>query len=176
MPDSNTPELDLRAVEQWMQSHIAEFSGPLSAEKLTGGQSNPTYRLTTPERTFVLRRKPPGVLLKSAHAVDREFRVQKALAKTQVPVARMHALCEDDSVIGSAFYIMDEVPGRSFDDPRLPDLPPDERSMVIGEMNRVLAAIHDVDIDAVHRFHHANSALENAAFDLKMYFQITDFE
>lgn len=140
--------LDLRAVDAWLSDHLPGYEGPLRATKFSGGQSNPTYRLETPGRSYVLRRKPPGVLLKSAHAVDREFRVQRALAESDVPVAGMHALCEDDGVIGSAFYIMDEVVGRNFDDPRLPDLSVEERGACMDEMNRVLAAIHEVDIEA----------------------------
>lgn len=143
----NVP-LDIAAVEAWLAGHLPGFAGPLSATKFTGGQSNPTYLLETPARQYVLRRKPPGILLKSAHAVDREFRVQKALAGSDVPVARMHVLCEDESVIGSVFYIMDRVEGRNFDDPRLPALASEERGALVGEMCRVLAAIHEVDIDA----------------------------
>ena len=97
----------------------------------------------------MLRRKPPGILLKSAHAVDREFRVQKALAGTDVPVAKMHHLCEDDSVIGSSFYIMDHISGRNFDEPTLGDLNNADRTSVMKDMNRVLAALHDVNIDEI---------------------------
>ena len=146
---SDTQTLETNAVSHWMSTHVKGFQGPLTAEKFAQGQSNPTYRLITPARDYVLRRKPPGVLLKSAHAVEREFRVQKALAGTDVPVAQMHALCEDDSVIGSAFYVMEAVKGRVFAEPTLPSLATDERYAVIDEMNRVLAAIHDVDIAAV---------------------------
>ena len=146
---SDTQTLETNAVSHWMSTHVKGFQGPLTAEKFAQGQSNPTYRLITPARNYVLRRKPPGVLLKSAHAVEREFRVQKALAGTDVPVAQMHALCEDDSVIGSAFYVMEAVKGRVFAEPTLPSLATDERYAVIDEMNRVLAAIHDVDIAAV---------------------------
>lgn len=141
--------LDTETVEAWAKENIPGFTGPVTATKFSGGQSNPTYRLDTPTGSYVLRRKPPGVLLKSAHAVDREFRVQSALQDTDVPVAKMHALCEDDTVIGSAFYIMDLVHGRTFDQPSLPDQTPAERSAIIDEMNRVLAAIHSVDLDAV---------------------------
>lgn len=141
--------LDTEAVERWMAANVPGFEGPVEARKFEQGQSNPTFRLITPSHRYVLRRKPPGVLLKSAHAVDREYRVQSALADTDVPVARMYALCEDDSVIGSAFYVMDEVPGRNFDLPTLPNLPVGDRRPVLDEMGRVLAAIHDVDIDAV---------------------------
>lgn len=142
--------LDTEAVARWLSDNMDGFQGPIVAEKFAGGQSNPTFRLVTPKGNYVLRRKPPGILLKSAHAVEREFRVQKALAGSDVPVARMHVLCEDDSVIGSAFYVMDEVDGRHFDDPRLPELPVSERRAVQEEMNRVLAAIHDVDLTARH--------------------------
>lgn len=143
------PLLDTAAVTGWLLRNMPGFTGPLTATRISGGQSNPTFRLHTPARDYVLRRKPPGQLLKSAHAVDREFRVQKALFETAVPVPRMHVLCEDDSVIGAAFYIMDAVEGRVFDDPALPGLCRDDRDGLIDEMNRVLAAIHDVDIEAV---------------------------
>jgi len=141
-------QLDTDAIAAWLTANLPGFRGPVTAEKFPSGQSNPTFRLETPGGTYVLRRKPPGTLLKSAHAVDREFRVQKALAQTDVPVARMHVLCEDDSVIGSAFYVMEEVHGRNFDDPRLPGVDRAVRSRIYDEMNRVLAAIHGVDVDA----------------------------
>ena len=141
--------LDTAAVAAWLEKHMPGFRGPVQAEKFASGQSNPTFRLTTPGGTYVLRRKPPGTLLKSAHAVDREFRVQQALAGTDVPVAKMHVLCEDDDVIGSAFYVMEEVNGRNFDDPRLPQVERGARAAIFDEMNRVLTAIHGVDIDAV---------------------------
>lgn len=140
--------LDLGALGGWLARDMPEAGAPIAAEKFSGGQSNPTYRLITSAGRFVLRRKPPGVLLKSAHAVEREFRVQRALGQSAVPVARMHVLCEDADVIGSAFYIMEEVEGRIFDAPSLPDLTPPERGAIIDAMNRVLAAIHDVDLEA----------------------------
>ena len=146
---SDTAHLDTEAVSVWLSDRLAGFNCPLSAEKFAGGQSNPTFRLITPGKDYVLRRKPPGVLLKSAHAIDREFRVQKALEHSDVPVARMHLLCEDDDVIGSMFYIMDHVPGRNFNEPAMPDLTKADRAGVIDDMNRVLAALHEVDIDAV---------------------------
>lgn len=129
-----------------MATHVPGFRGPITVEKFATGQSNPTFKLTAASGAYVLRRKPLGQLLKSAHAVDREFRVQRALAGTDVPVARMHALCEDDAVIGSMFYVMDHVPGRTFVDPRLPGLSPEDRGAVYDNMNRVLAAIHSVDL------------------------------
>jgi len=141
-------DLDLASLAAWLETRLPGFQGPLSAEKFNRGQSNPTFRLQAPSGDFVLRRKPPGVLLKSAHAVDREFRVQKALAGSDVPVAKMHVLCEDEGVIGSAFYIMDLVRGRNFDDPRVPEVDPETRHRLYDEMNRVLAAIHAIDLEA----------------------------
>ncbi|GGB61156.1 aminoglycoside phosphotransferase [Roseibium aquae] len=140
--------LDVRAVEDWLKREVEGVSGPLRAEKIAGGQSNPTFRLFTPDKTFVLRRKPPGTLLKSAHAVEREYRVQKALSGSDVPVPKMLALCEDDGVIGSAFYVMEHVTGRTFDDPCLEGVAPSERRSIYLEMIRVLAAIHSIDLEA----------------------------
>jgi aminoglycoside phosphotransferase (APT) family kinase protein len=141
--------LDLAALHAHLAAHLGGYAGPLTARAFDEGQSNPTFLLETPGRSYVLRKKPPGALLKSAHAVDREYRVQKALAETEVPVARMLHLCEDDSVLGTVFYVMERVPGRVFWDPALPELSPPERGRVYDEMNRVLAAIHDVDVAAV---------------------------
>ena len=148
---ADTQTLDLAAVTAYLKENLQGFEGPIEAEKFDIGQSNPTFLLKTPSKKYVLRRKPPGVLLKSAHAVDREFRVQSALADTKVPVANMHLLCEDDSVIGSAFYIMDHVDGRNFRQPTMEGegLSNAERGAVIDDMNRVLAELHMVDIDAV---------------------------
>ena len=146
---TDTQTLDLDAVGAYLKSNLDGFEGPIEAEKFAGGQSNPTFLLKTPSRNYVLRRKPPGKLLKSAHAVDREYRVQKALAGSDVPVSKMHLLCEDDAVIGSSFYIMDQVKGRNFNEPTLDDLTKADRGAVIADMNRVLAALHDVDIDSV---------------------------
>ncbi|MBD3680197.1 MAG: phosphotransferase family protein [Rhodobacteraceae bacterium] len=143
---SAAAQLDTAAVAKWLEANLPGFEGPVEAEKFAGGQSNPTFRLITPKGRYVLRRKPPGTLLKSAHAVDREFRVQKALAGTGVPVAQMHVLCEDDDVIGSAFYVMEEVKGHNFDDPRIPEVDREMRSRIYDEINRVLAAIHSVDL------------------------------
>ncbi|WP_292284482.1 phosphotransferase family protein [Marivita sp.] len=143
-----TAAFDPTAVEAWMGANVPGFRGPITVEKFATGQSNPTFRLKAGSGDYVLRRKPAGQLLKSAHAVDREFRVQRALASTDVPVARMHALCEDDSIIGSMFYVMDYVPGRNFLDPRLPGLSADRRAALIDDMNRGLTAIHSVDLVA----------------------------
>jgi len=141
--------LDTDAVEAWLKNRIDGFQGPLRAEKFANGQSNPTFRLITPNREYVLRRKPPGQLLKSAHAVDREFRVQSALWETDVPVAKMYVLCEDDDVIGSMFYVMEAVKGRNINQPTMDEVPFDQRRKINDEMARVLACIHAVDVDAV---------------------------
>jgi aminoglycoside phosphotransferase (APT) family kinase protein len=146
---SDTQTLDLDVVGAYLSDNLPGFEGPIELTKFQTGQSNPTFLLATPSHNYVLRRKPPGQLLKSAHAVDREFRVQKALFDTDVPVSRMHLLCEDASVIGSDFYIMDHVDGRNFNEPTLDDLTKADRGAVTADMNRVLAALHDVDIDAV---------------------------
>ncbi|WMS41200.1 phosphotransferase family protein [Acuticoccus sp. MNP-M23] len=140
--------LDLDAVARWLRTVMPDLGGPLTAEKFADGQSNPTFRIDAGGRRLVLRRKPPGPLLKSAHAVEREFRVQQALAGRGVPVPRMIALCEDEAVIGTAFYVMAHVDGVTHDDPRLPGLSPQARGAIGLEMARVLAAIHKVDIDA----------------------------
>jgi len=136
---------DRAALATFMRIHVDGFSGELAVEQFKGGQSNPTFRLSAGGKRYVLRRKPPGVLLPSAHAVDREFRVISALATTDVPVARAYALCEDTSVIGTAFYIMDCVEGRILWDPALPDMTPIERTAHYDEMNRVIAQLHGVD-------------------------------
>lgn len=146
---TDTQTLDEAAVSSYLKDHLPGFEGPIEVSKFQTGQSNPTFMLKTPAHNYVLRRKPPGILLKSAHAVDREFRVQKALQGSDVPVSKMHLLCEDDDVIGSMFYIMDHVPGRNFNEPEMPDLTNADRTGVTNDMNRVLAALHEVDIDAV---------------------------
>ncbi|MEP4246361.1 phosphotransferase family protein [Tateyamaria sp.] len=145
---ADTQRLDTKAAADYLRDHLPGFDAPIEAVKFEGGQSNPTFLLKTGAGNYVLRRKPPGQLLKSAHAVDREFRVQRALFDSDVPVARMHVLCEDAAVIGSDFYVMDHVVGRNFNEPTLDGLTTQERSAVIDDMNRVLAALHDVDIDA----------------------------
>lgn len=141
--------MELDRLERWLAANIGGFKGPLAAERFTGGQSNPTYRLSAGSGDYVLRRKPPGVLLPSAHAVDREYRVMRALAETGVPVPRVFALCEDDAVIGSAFYVMEFLDGRIFWDQRLPDVSPADRMAVFASMNAVIAALHSVDYAAL---------------------------
>jgi aminoglycoside phosphotransferase (APT) family kinase protein len=139
------PEAPLAA---WLREHVHPFAGALRIEPLEGGQSNPTFKVTAGDRRWVIRRKPPGVLLASAHAVEREHRVMKALAGSDVPVPAVHALCEDASVIGSPFYVMDFVDGRVLRDPALPGMTPAQRGAIYDEMNRVIAALHRVDIAA----------------------------
>ena len=136
---------DRSALEAWMIREVPDFHGPVTAVPLAGGNSNPTFRLTAPSGDYVLRRKPLGTLLASAHMVEREFRVMAALAGSGVPVPHVHALCEDPSVIGSAFYVMAFVPGRVFMDPRLPGLSPAERAGIFDSMNEVIAQLHQID-------------------------------
>ncbi|MCB1998392.1 MAG: phosphotransferase [Burkholderiaceae bacterium] len=141
---------DVDALTRWLGSHIDGFAGPLEVSQFKGGQSNPTYLLRTPGASYVMRAKPGPVakLLPSAHAIEREFRVMGALHGRGVPVARMHVLCEDEAVIGRAFYIMEFVQGRVFWDQSLPDLTPAQRGDIYDEMNRVIAALHNVDVPA----------------------------
>jgi len=146
----NTQKLDMYQLQPYLEEHVEGFEGICTAEKFPGGQSNPTFKLTAGGRHYVLRRKPPGELLASAHAVDREYRVLRALQDTDVPVPRVYCLCEDDSVIGSSFYVMEYLDGRVFWDPTLPEIGSrDGRVAIYDEMNRVLAAIHNVDVEAV---------------------------
>ncbi|GHE90843.1 phosphotransferase [Thalassotalea profundi] len=142
-------KLDDVSLANYLEKQILGFKGPLTSNKFSDGQSNPTYLITAASGKYVLRRKPPGDLLKSAHAVDREFKVISALYKTNVPVAKAYHLCEDESVIGSMFYIMEFVDARIFWDPTLPKLNNLQRNAVYDEMNRVLTALHSVDIDSV---------------------------
>jgi aminoglycoside phosphotransferase (APT) family kinase protein len=139
---------DTDRLAAWMQAHIEGFSGPINVRQFDGGQSNPTFLVQSANHRYVLRRKPPGKLLPSAHAVDREFRVITALAQTDVPVAKAHALCEDAMVIGTAFYVMDYVEGRLFWDAALPEVAKPERRAIYEEMTRVIAALHTVDFAA----------------------------
>jgi len=140
--------LDTDRLGDYLKVHLPGFEGGFAVRRFAGGQSNPTFRLDTPAGQYVLRRKPPGTLLPSAHAIEREYRVLRALRDTEVPVAAVHHLCEDAQIIGTAFYVMDFVDGRLFWDPALPELNKSERGRVYEEMNRVLAAIHRVDLDA----------------------------
>ena len=141
--------LDEAALDVWLAANVEGYAGPLSIRQFKGGQSNPTYELTTPGRTYVLRRKPPGVLLASAHAVDREFTVISALHAQGFPVARPYALCTDEAVIGSIFYVMDKVEGRVFWDLKLPGLQPAERRAIYEAQTDTLAALHAFDPAAI---------------------------
>ncbi len=142
---------DLVALEAHLQRELPGFQGPLEVEQFKGGQSNPTYKLLTPARAYVMRTKPgpAAKLLPSAHAVEREFRVMHALAGTDVPVPAMLLLCEDEAVIGRAFYVMEFIAGRVLWDQSLPGMSRDERGAIYDEMNRVIAALHSVDVGAV---------------------------
>jgi aminoglycoside phosphotransferase (APT) family kinase protein len=141
---------DVAALQAHLQTRLPGFEGPLSVEQFKGGQSNPTYKLVTPSRAYVMRSKPgpAAKLLPSAHAIEREFRVMKALAGTGVPVAQMLLLCEDESIIGRAFYVMEFMDGRVLWDQSLPALNRTQRGPVYDEMNRVIAALHNVDVGA----------------------------
>jgi aminoglycoside phosphotransferase (APT) family kinase protein len=140
---------DSAALEGWMRTHVADFAGPLEVRQFKGGQSNPTYQLITPHKKYVLRRKPPGKLLASAHAVDREYRVITALYPTGFPVAKTYGLCMDESVIGTCFYVMDMVEGRIFWDTSFPELSAADRPLYFDAMNATLAALHTTDFAAI---------------------------
>ncbi|CAG9177393.1 phosphotransferase [Cupriavidus pampae] len=141
--------LDEVALRNWMEQNVTGFAGPMQIDQFSGGQSNPTYRLRTPGRHYVLRRKPPGELLKGAHAVEREARVMAALGQTDFPVPVVHGLCTDDSVIGSWFFVMDMVDGRIFWDASFPEVPQAERAAYMDAMNATLAALHGIDYAAI---------------------------
>jgi aminoglycoside phosphotransferase (APT) family kinase protein len=150
-PVAASHAFDSGALESYLARELPGFAGPLAVEQFKGGQSNPTYKLVTPARSYVMRTKPgpQSRLLPSAHAIEREFRVMKALAGTDVPVARMHLLCSDESVIGRAFYVMEFVDGRVLWEQSLPGLAPAERGAIYDAMNSVIAALHSVDVQAV---------------------------
>jgi len=140
---------DEAALAGWMAANIEDYAGPLRVEQFNGGQSNPTYKLITPARSYVLRRKPPGELLKGAHAVEREVKVITALATAGFPVPHTYGLCTDNTVIGSWFYIMGMVEGRIFWDGRLPSVRREDRPLYFGAMNATLARLHGVDYAAI---------------------------
>ncbi|MCG8370657.1 MAG: phosphotransferase family protein, partial [Proteobacteria bacterium] len=141
-------EPDVAALRPYLEAHVPGFRGPLRAAKFAGGQSNPTFKVTADSGVYVLRRQPPGRLLKSAHAVDREYRVLAALADTAVPVARVYHLCTDPGVIGSMFYLMEFCDGRIFRDASIPQAGTTERTAIYDETIRVLADLHGVDVHA----------------------------
>jgi len=143
-------QLDHTALAAWLSKHVPGFTGPLTIEMFAGGQSNPTYKLLTPEATYVMRAKPgpAAKLLPSAHAIEREYKVMDALAGSGVPVARMIVECADESVIGRAFFIMEYVAGRVLWDQSLPGMSPAQRGEIYQAMNQVIAALHSVDVEA----------------------------
>ena len=147
-PVSDQQALDVAALADWLALHVPDFAGPLAIEQFKGGQSNPTFKLVTPGATYVMRAKPAPAakLLTSAHAIEREFRVMAALQDSAVPVPRMLALCEDESIVGRAFYIMSFVGGRVLWNQALPEATTTERAAIYDEMNRVIAALHRVDV------------------------------
>src|SRR5882724_8360385 len=149
IPVQERHRFDAARLEDWLRAHVEGYRGPATVEQFGGGQSNPTYRLTAPSGRYVLRRKPPGKLLASAHAVDREYRVITALGKTGFPVPRTFGLCEDDGVIGTAFYVMECVAGRILWNQRLPDLERAERAAIFDAMNAVIARLHQIDYQAI---------------------------
>ena len=142
-------EIEPGPLEDYMRSHVEGFNGPLTIRQFRGGQSNPTYLLESPSGRYVLRRKPPGKLLKSAHAVDREFRVISALYAADFPVPRPYVLCEDEAVAGTMFYIMAFVEGRIFWDLDLPDLDPGERRAIYDDANLTIARLHSFDFSSI---------------------------
>lgn len=142
---------DVQALSHWMVNNVAGFAGPVTVEMFKGGQSNPTYKLSTPQRSYVMRSKPAPVekLLPSAHAIEREYRVMSSLAETDVPVPQMLAICMDESVIGRAFYIMECKEGRVLWDQALPGMSPQQRGEIYDAMNRTMAALHCVDVNQI---------------------------
>jgi len=144
-PVDERHRFDEAALTRWMEANVEGFEGPLEVRQFKGGQSNPTYQIVTPRKTYVMRRKPPGKLLPSAHAVDREYRVISALGPTGFPVARTYGLCTDDSVVGTWFYIMDMVQGRILWDQSLPQCDPAERRAIFHAKIKTLADLHNTD-------------------------------
>jgi aminoglycoside phosphotransferase (APT) family kinase protein len=141
--------IDEAALEAWLKANVEGYEGPLEVRQFKGGQSNPTYQLVTPNKRYVLRRKPPGKLLPSAHAVDREFKVISGLNKVNFPVAKAYALCEDETVLGTIFYVMDNVEGRILWDLTLPDSAPAERRAIYEAKIATLAQLHNTDYEAI---------------------------
>ncbi len=144
-PVSEPHRFDEDRLERYLREHVPGFRGPLTVEQFKGGQSNPTYRLRSPQGTWVLRRKPPGKLLPSAHAVDREYRVMAALGEADFPVPRMVLLCEDEDVIGTMFYVMEYVEGRIIWEATMPGWSPADRAEVYDQVNATIAKLHMID-------------------------------
>ena len=148
-PVADSHKFDEAGLLAWMQANVEGFEGPLEVRQFKGGQSNPTYQLVTPNKKYVMRRKPPGKLLPSAHAVDREYKVITALYPTGFPVARSYGLCTDESVIGTMFYVMDMVEGRILWDQQLPQYEPAERRAIYMAKIKTLADLHNTDYAAI---------------------------
>ena len=144
-PVREAHKFDVEALETYLNQHVEDFAGPLTIKQFEGGQSNPTFQLITPTRRYVLRKQPPGELLPSAHQVDREYKVMDGLWQTDVPVPKMYCLCEDTSVIGTKFYVMEMVEGRLFNETTMPTESNDTRKAVYLDLARVLALLHKVD-------------------------------
>ena len=144
-PVRDAHRFDTEQLHRFLQTELEGYAGPLTVSQFKGGQSNPTYRLDTPDRSYVLRRKPPGKLLRSAHAVDREYRVLSALYAAGFPVPRPYLLCADESIVGTMFYVMEFLQGRILWDLDLPDSDPEERSAIYDDINRRLAELHNFD-------------------------------
>ena len=149
MPVPERHRFDVTSLERFLREHVEGFGGKLEVEQFKGGQSNPTFMLKAAEKRYVLRRKPPGKLLQSAHAVDREYRVITALHGIGFPVAKTYCLCMDDAIIGTAFYVMDYVAGRVLWEPSLPQMGKEQRGAYFDELNRVIALLHSVDYAAI---------------------------
>lgn len=148
-PVRDAYRFDEARLASWMKDHVEGYGGPLSVEQFKGGQSNPTYKLVTPGRSYVLRRKPPGPILKGAHAVEREAWILAALGEAGFPVAHVYGLCTDDSVIGSWFFVMEMVEGRIFWDATFPDVDCARRAAYFDAMNETIAALHSLKADAI---------------------------
>ncbi len=149
MPVPERHRFDVASLERYLREHVEGFGGKLEIEQFKGGQSNPTFMLKAGGKRYVLRRKPPGKLLQSAHAVDREYRVITALHGSGFPVAKTYCLCMDDAIIGTAFYVMDYVAGRVLWEPSLPQMGKDQRGAYFDELNRMIASLHSVDYAAI---------------------------
>jgi len=153
MTDSETSEIraaiDIDRLTAYLTEHLPGFAEPLTVRQFKGGQSNPTYLLTTPAARYVLRKKPAGQLLPGAHMIEREYKVMSALKGSAVPVATVPLMSEDDFVIGTPFYVMDFLEGRIFRDPGLPDVAPADRAAIYRAMSDTMAALHAVDWQAV---------------------------
>lgn len=148
-PVREAHRIDQAALERWMAEHMAGYRGPLTVEQFKGGQSNPTYKLITPSHSYVLRRKPPGPLLKGAHAIEREAKVLSALGTVGFPVAHIYGLCTDESVIGTWFFVMEMVEGRIFWEASYPGVSRETRPLYVDALNAVLAQLHSVDYAAI---------------------------